>query len=241
MRRLSSTDRAAPVATEYKVVGLTDPSDPGNGCMRFNTAAQGDATQLYFDQLATGNVDQTATFTALQPGDRIDVQQKDAASVVGAYSVAAVTNNTGWYTIDVTAIDSAGMPIPGNKGANVTFTYASDAPTNLVTAIISAGDNLSSSIDLTGSALALILAPVGLEGGPHGRVNLSFQVSADNNTFFNLIDEKAAEVQRTVIGGCATPLPTSVTQAAMYAKIRTGPADNPIDQSEDRVFILILA
>ena len=233
--------RLAPVVTEYKVIGQTTAADPGNGCMRFDTVAQGDATQLYFDQLATGNIDQSSAFTALQPGDRIDVQQKDAAAVVGAYSVVAVTNNTGWYTIDVTPIDSAGMPIPGNKGANVTFTYSSDAPTNLATAIISAGGNLSTSVDLTGGAAAMILAPAGLEGGPYGRVNLSFQISADNNTFFDLIDDKGVEVLRTVIGGCATVLPTSVTQAAMYVKIRTGPSNQPVDQSADRVFILILS
>src|SRR6516225_3140957 len=93
--------RLAPVVTEYKVIGQTTAADPGNGCMRFDTVAQGDATQLYFDQLATGNIDQSSAFTALQPGDWIDVQQKDAAAVVGAYSVVGVTNNTGWYTIDV--------------------------------------------------------------------------------------------------------------------------------------------
>jgi hypothetical protein len=106
---------------EYKVVGNTAAGDPGNGSMRFNTAAQTDATQLYFDQLGVGNVDQSAILSGLLPGDVLDFQQKDDANVVGSYTVNSVTDNVGWFTIDVTPGESFGAwPMPGNKGVIIT-------------------------------------------------------------------------------------------------------------------------
>ena len=66
------------ITMEYKVVaGNTSASDPGNGSMRFNTTTQSDATELYFDQLSVGNVDQSASFAAIAAGNVINFQQKD--------------------------------------------------------------------------------------------------------------------------------------------------------------------
>ena len=108
------------ITMEYKVVaGNTSASDPGNGSMRFNTSTQSDATQLYFDQLSVGNVDQAASFAAMAAGNILNFQQKDNINIVASYIINSVVNNTGWYTINVEPGDSTGLPITGGKSANV--------------------------------------------------------------------------------------------------------------------------
>ena len=109
------------ITMEYKVVaGNTSASDPGNGSMRFNTTTQSDATELYFDQLSVGNVDQSASFAAIAAGNVINFQQKDDINKVVSYIVnSAPVNNTGWYTISVSPGDSTGLPIAGGKSVMV--------------------------------------------------------------------------------------------------------------------------
>ena len=111
---------------EYKVVaGNTTASDPGNGSMRFNTSAQADATELYFDQLSVGNVDQTSSFAAIAAGNILNFQQKDNLNVVGSFIINSVpVNNTGWFTIAVQPGDFTGFPIAGGKSVIVSFDTA---------------------------------------------------------------------------------------------------------------------
>jgi hypothetical protein len=111
---------------------------------------------------------------------------------------------------------------------------------NSVTVTIPAGDSVSSSADLTGGKLAMILTPPDLDSGPVGRLNLSFLVSADDSQFYDLIDDQGAEVLRTVLAGRATNLQVAITQAPMFVKIRSGSRDNPVVQNADRAFTLLL-
>ena len=109
------------ITMEYKVVaGNTSASDPGNGSMRFNTPTQNDATELYFDQLSVGNVDQSASFAAIAAGNVLNFQQKDNMNNVGSYIVNSVpVNNTGWFTIAAQPGDFTGFPIVGGKSVIV--------------------------------------------------------------------------------------------------------------------------
>jgi hypothetical protein len=111
------------ITMEYKVVaGQTSASDPGNGSMRFNTSAQSDATELYFDQLSVGNNDQTASFAAMTAGNVINFQQKDNMNVVGSFIINSVpVNNTGWFTIAVQPGDFTGFPVVGGKSVIISF------------------------------------------------------------------------------------------------------------------------
>jgi hypothetical protein len=103
------------------------------------------------------------------------------------------------------------------------------------TATIAAGDSVSTSIDLTAGSLAMILAPPDWTSA-----NLSFQVSDDNEIFYDLIDTRGNEVMRTIDGGCAIVVDPATTQGAMYAKLRSGPRKNPVPQDADRVLNLII-
>ena len=101
---------------EYKVVGNTTASNPGNGCMRFNTAGQADATQLYFCKLSAGNIDVSGVLASLAAGDILAFTSKNDGSTVASYTVASdAQDNSGWFTVNVTPVSNGGSwPVAGN-------------------------------------------------------------------------------------------------------------------------------
>jgi hypothetical protein len=99
---------------------------------------------------------------------------------------------------------------------------------------IPAGEFISSSADLTNSTLSMIMSPSGWTAA-----NLSFLVSDDNTTFYDLIDDQGREILRPIKADCATLVPAVITQGAMHVRIRSGSRDGPIAQEADRVFKLI--
>jgi hypothetical protein len=110
----------------------------------------------------------------------------------------------------------------------------------VVPVTISAGQSLSASADMsatTGSITAL-LAPSSLTVGPNGRLNVSFQFSDDNVTFYNLVDNNGAEFLRMVKAGTAVEIISHVAQG-LYLKVRSGAAASPVVQSRDAVFKVV--
>ena len=69
---------------------------------------------------------------------------------------------------------------------------------------------------------------------------MSFQTSADNVNFFDLYDNQGMEVQRTVGPARAVLTDIALTQAALYLKLRSGSANNPVPQDVDSVIKLVL-
>jgi len=112
---------------------------------------------------------------------------------------------------------------------------AADQTKTSKTVTIPAGESVSTSADLTGGALAMLIFPT--DWTP---ANVSFQVSADNLAFSDLYDSSGVEVRRNVVPGSAVIIDTSLTQAAMYMRLRSGPASQPKAQAADRVLTLVL-
>jgi hypothetical protein len=111
---------------------------------------------------------------------------------------------------------------------------------NAISVTIAAGQSISAAADLTSTAAAtVVLVPPGLDADPNGRLNLSFLISDDNVTFYDVFDAQGSELLRTIIPGCAVNIDPSLTSSAMYLKIRSGPRDGPVIQTADRVFKLI--
>ena len=109
------------MATEYKVSGQTSASNPGNGFMKFNTANQNDATQLYLCDNSVGNVNVADILNQLAPGDVIEVANKAASTTTTVYTIGSVTDNSGWHTLAVTATDTAGTwPLTGSPSVLIT-------------------------------------------------------------------------------------------------------------------------
>ena len=69
---------------------------------------------------------------------------------------------------------------------------------------------------------------------------LTFQVSEDNITFRDLFDRDGHEIVRAMGINRAINIDPSLTNAALYLKLRSGQRDEPTAQTADRVFTLAL-
>jgi len=107
-----------------------------------------------------------------------------------------------------------------------------EKPVAVTTATIRAGEFLSDSIDLTTGSVAMVVAPAEWTAA-----NVSFLVSVDNQTWGDLFYE-GHEALSAVVAGTAIVLPSDLTNAALYLKIRSGSRNNPIPQEAERVFSL---
>jgi hypothetical protein len=103
------------------------------------------------------------------------------------------------------------------------------------TVTILAGQALSSSGDLTAGNVAAILFPADWTDA-----NITFQISDDDTTWYDLYDNQGHEVLRPVGPFRAVMIDPSLTQAALHVRIRSGPAANPVPQEADRDIKLVL-
>ena len=111
---------------------------------------------------------------------------------------------------------------------------AKPAPTILSTTIL-AGQAVSASVNLTTGSLALLMSPAAWNSA-----NISFLISEDNVTFRDLFDGNGVEILRPMGAGRAFIIDQSLTAAALYLQIRSGPAANPVVQDADRTFVCVL-
>jgi hypothetical protein len=65
-------------------------------------------------------------------------------------------------------------------------------------------------------------------------------VSPDNVTWGDLFDKDGSEVSRNVRPGSGITLDASLTQSALWLKIRSGGRDNPVPQAAERTFNLAI-
>jgi hypothetical protein len=106
-------------------------------------------------------------------------------------------------------------------------------PVQPAVATINAGESLSNAVNLASTAVAVVIAPP--DWTP---ANISFQLSVDNVTFGDLFDNAGTEVVRTFVPGTAVVVDRSLTDAALYVKIRSGPRDKPVVQQVQRKITL---
>lgn len=101
-----------------------------------------------------------------------------------------------------------------------------------VTGLIHAGESLSEPINVTGT-LHLIAMPI--EWTP---ANITFQISPDGVTFFDLMTADNTEVMFNITAGSAVNVaPGSPLDNKTFIKVRSGSRDHPVVQSGDRTFI----
>lgn len=101
----------------------TTSGDPGNGRVRTNSTVLASVTEMYIDVLADspafdfGNI-----FDSLVPGDVVIIQENGDATSAGEYTIDSVTDETGWYTFELTHIKNAGGDdITNNAPTTVAF------------------------------------------------------------------------------------------------------------------------
>lgn len=92
---------------------------------------------------------------------------------------------------------------------------------------------MSDPIDIKNVGVALIGAPSNWTSA-----NISFQISDDNITWFDLVDDDGSEIRRTFKAGCAIVLDPALAQAVNYLKIRSGSRDGAVPQQTDAIITL---
>jgi hypothetical protein len=101
------------------------------------------------------------------------------------------------------------------------------------TATILAGQSLSSPIDCTTGAPIIIFIPH--EWTPS---HLTFQVSADGSSFYDLFDHNTFEVALNAVPGTCVRLGPGWT--GLFFKLRSGSREHPIAQEADRQIVIML-
>jgi hypothetical protein len=101
-------------------------------------------------------------------------------------------------------------------------------------AVINAGEALSTVVDCDGDLVSLIFP----DDWTSSRATI--QISADNIDYFNLYRMNGEEVEVEVIPGGAIVIDTDIARTIRYLKIRAGTNDQPVEQSEDRTFLVVL-
>lgn len=95
-------------------------ADPGNARIRFDSATPASVTALFVDDFDNAGVDVSGILNAIPVGTKIYLQQQDASGNFLIATVVLITDNTGWFTIDVTIDDSGTLPA-NNKLVGVLF------------------------------------------------------------------------------------------------------------------------
>jgi len=105
----------------------------------------------------------------------------------------------------------------------------------VVPVAIPAGEAVSASIDTSVGEVAYVLMPGEWDGA-----NLTFQISSDNVTFWDLFDQYGAEVMVACRSATAVRVPLGVKSVG-FMRIRSGRRDSPIAQSESRNFKIVFS
>jgi hypothetical protein len=102
----------------------------------------------------------------------------------------------------------------------------------LVTATIPSGQSLSNGIDLSAGTAIFVHMP-----GSWTPALLSFQISADNVTYGDLVDTAAKEVSINITPGTVVKA-NWIPALAGWLKIRSGSRSMPVVQSISRAFVV---
>lgn len=100
------------------------------------------------------------------------------------------------------------------------------------TATISAGQALSDVIDCSDGAPVFLHMPMEWTSA-----RVSYQVSPDGTTFYDLFNNSAQELQNNAVAGTAVRL-DPIYEPITWLRIRSGGRDMPVPQEADRAIII---
>jgi len=122
---VSAVSGGASIAGSWNFNTSTTAADPGNKKFSMNNATLASVTALYFNDTTNGNFDASTIIGFLASGMRIYIQQGDDATKAALFQVSgAATDNTGWWTVPVTVVDS-GTIYGSNKSCATVFVLSS--------------------------------------------------------------------------------------------------------------------
>ena len=103
----------------------------------------------------------------------------------------------------------------------------------MVPVVILGGQSLSAAIDCTNANVLNVAI-----GEWEPVAQLSFQISADNLTYYNLFWENGQEIVMTVWPNTAYVLTGAWRESIRWLKIRSGTSKGPVNQTETRTIRL---
>ena len=110
----------AAVSFSWRFSTSTAEADPGNGRIRFDNATPASVTALFVDDFDNAGIDVSGFLNAVPVGTRLWLQESAVSGNFLIATITAVTDNTGWFKIDVTVNDSGTLP-GNNKVVGVLF------------------------------------------------------------------------------------------------------------------------
>lgn len=117
----------------YDFDSATAAADPGAGELRYNNATPGSVTEIYINDAELYGDDYAATLSQLQANDIIIIKSLvDPADWIRCQLDTNPTDNTGWWTWDVTVLGSGSLPTAGDA-LEIQVQYASGASNQTIT------------------------------------------------------------------------------------------------------------
>ena len=162
----------------YAYNNPTAAADPTPGFVRLNTANFATATALYFAIEGLGTNDNSWWFDIAQAGDIIFVSQGADMGRWAYYRIDSITDNTGWYTVAVTYLDSLGTIFGNGDDVLVDLIPASQFPsTGLANIVEDLTPQLGGNLDVNGYTITSDTnGDVTLD--PHGSGTLNLNAGA---------------------------------------------------------------
>ncbi len=94
---------------EWRFDVSTAATQPAARRFRYNNATLSLVTQIYVNDESNSGIDASTLLNNLDPGDKVYIQQSSVADSAVLFTVTTVTDNTGWFTIEVTVDDDSGL------------------------------------------------------------------------------------------------------------------------------------
>ena len=102
-------------------------ANPGSGFVVWNNATLDNATSLYVCSIDANGIDQTVLWNKLAVGSILYIQAAGNSSNFERWTVGSVTNNTGWFTVTVTLLNSSPFTINNNSKLYLGWGYIGSA------------------------------------------------------------------------------------------------------------------
>lgn len=114
----------------WKFSTSTTEANPGSGRLRYDNATPASVTKLFINDTTNAGFDISNIFnTILSVGDKMYIQQADTGANFLIVTISGITDNTGWFTLDVTIDASGSLPQNNRDIGVVIFTASGSAST----------------------------------------------------------------------------------------------------------------
>lgn len=129
-RTLTSGTNAFATPFSYKAISNNQSaSDPSPGRIKWNNATQNLATEIYIDAVTDDNIDLTNYMKNVASGSVLYIQDRDDSAKFQRWSINLGVDNTGWMTLNVSLIASAGGNITNNAQCVVVYNLPASGDT----------------------------------------------------------------------------------------------------------------